>query len=60
MLEVRLGLYQSQAFNSLLFSFAMSSAAISVRWIGVVRAKRYRYIPVVLSRAEVEAVLAPA
>jgi integrase len=49
---------QNQAFNSLLFFFRHVLHRDFGRIDGVVRAKRHRYIPVVLSRAEVDAVLA--
>ena len=49
---------QNQAFNSLLFFFRRVLHRDFGQIDGVVRAKRHRYIPVVLSRAEVDAVLA--
>ena len=49
---------QNQAFNSLLFFFRHVLGREFGKIDGVVRAKRHRYIPVVLSRDEVEAVLA--
>jgi len=49
---------QNQAFNSLLFFFRHVLGREFGKIDGVVRPKRHRYIPVVLSRAEVEAVLA--
>jgi integron integrase len=49
---------QNQAFNSLLFFFRHVLHRDFGQIDGVVRPKRHRYIPVVLSRAEVEAVLA--
>ena len=49
---------QNQAFNSLLFFFRHVLHRDFGEIDGVVRAKRHRYIPVVLSRGEVEAVLA--
>jgi integron integrase len=48
---------QNQAFNALLFLFTHVLEKEFGRIEGVVRAKRTKYIPVVLSRAEVEAVL---
>jgi hypothetical protein len=49
---------QNQAFNSLLFFFRHVLHRDFGQIDGVVRAKRHRYIPVVLSREEVDAVLA--
>ncbi len=49
---------QNQAFNSLLFFFRHVLGREFGKVDGVVRAKRHRYVPVVLSRAEVDAVLA--
>jgi integron integrase len=49
---------QNQAFNALLFFFRHVLHRDFGEIDGVIRAKRHRYIPVVLSRAEVEAVLA--
>jgi integron integrase len=49
---------QNQAFNSLLFFFRHVLGREFGKLDGVVRPKRHRYIPVVLSRAEVDAVLA--
>src|SRR5581483_10867615 len=48
---------QNQAFNALLFFFRHVLHRDFGRMDGVVRAKRHRYIPVVLSRDEVDAVL---
>ncbi|HWH69558.1 MAG TPA: site-specific integrase, partial [Candidatus Sulfotelmatobacter sp.] len=48
---------QNQAFNSLLFFYRHVLGREFGQLDGVVRAKRHRYVPVVLSRAEVEAVL---
>lgn len=48
---------QNQAFNALLFFFRHVLRREFGQIDGVVRAKRHRYIPVVLSRAEVESVL---
>jgi len=48
---------QNQAFNSLLFFFRHVLRRDFGEIDGVVRAKRHRYIPVVLCRGEVEAVL---
>lgn len=48
---------QNQAFNSLLFFFRHVLRRDFGEIDGVVRAKRHRYIPVVLSRREVGAVL---
>lgn len=48
---------QNQAFNSLLFFFRHILHRDFGEIDGVVRAKRHRYIPVVLSRAEVQSVL---
>jgi integron integrase len=52
------GSTQNQAFNALLFFFRHVLDREFGKLDGVVRAKRHRYIPVVLSRAEVDAVLA--
>jgi len=49
---------QNQAFNALLFFFRKVLGKEFGQVDGVVRAKRRRYIPVVLSRAEVDALLA--
>ena len=49
---------QNQAFNALLFFFRHVLRRDFGEIDGVVRAKRHRYIPVVLSRQEVEAILA--
>jgi len=49
---------QNQAFNALLFFFRHVLHREFGEIDGVVRARRHRYIPVVLSRSEVEAVLA--
>jgi integron integrase len=49
---------QNQAFNALLFFFRHALHREFGEMDGVVRAKRHRYIPVVLSRAEVDGVLA--
>ena len=48
---------QNQAFNALLFFYRHVLGREFGRLDGVVRAKRHRYVPVVLSRTEVEAVL---
>jgi integron integrase len=48
---------QNQAFNALLFFFRHVLRRDFGEIDGVVRAKRHRYIPVVLSRREVDAVL---
>jgi len=48
---------QNQAFNALLFFFRHVLHRDFGRIDGVIRAKRHRYIPVVLSRDEVDAVL---
>jgi integron integrase len=48
---------QNQAFNSLLFFFRHVLGREFGKLDGVVRAKRHRYVPVVLSRPEVESVL---
>jgi hypothetical protein len=48
---------QNQAFNALLFFFRHVLGREFGKVDGVVRAKRHRYVPVVLSRAETEAVL---
>ena len=48
---------QNQAFNALLFFFRQVLHRDFGSIDGVVRAKRHRYIPVVLSRAEVDAIL---
>ncbi|HWX21457.1 MAG TPA: integron integrase [Candidatus Binatia bacterium] len=48
---------QNQAFNALLFFFRHVLGREFGKVDGVVRAKRHRYVPVVLSRSEVEAVL---
>ncbi len=48
---------QNQAFNALLFFFRQVLHREFGIIDGVVRAKRHRYIPVVLSRAEVDAIL---
>ena len=48
---------QNQAFNSLLFFFRHVLRRDFGEIDGIVRAKRHRYIPVVLSRGEVDAVL---
>ena len=49
---------QNQAFNALLFFYRKVLGKEFGQVDGVVRAKRRRYIPVVLSRAEVNALLA--
>ncbi len=49
---------QNQAFNALLFFFRHVLGRDFGKLDGVVRAKRHRYIPVVLSRPETEALLA--
>ena len=49
---------QNQAFNALLFFFRHVLHREFGEIDGVVRAKRHRYIPVVLSRTEVDSVLA--
>jgi len=49
---------QNQAFNALLFFFRHVLGREFGKVEGVVRAKRRRYIPVVLSRAEVDRVVA--
>jgi integron integrase len=48
---------QNQAFNALLFFFRHVLRREFGQLDGVVRAKRHRYVPVVLSRSEVEALL---
>lgn len=48
---------QNQAFNALLFFYRHVLGREFGKLDGVVRAKRHRYVPVVLSRTEVEAVL---
>jgi integron integrase len=48
---------QNQAFNSLLFFYRHVLRREFGKLDGVVRAKRHRYVPVVLSRSELEAVL---
>ena len=48
---------QNQAFNALLFFYRHVLGREFGKLEGVARAKRRRYVPVVLSRAEVEAVL---
>ena len=48
---------QNQAFNALLFFYRHVLGGEFGKLEGVARAKRRRYVPVVLSRAEVEAVL---
>jgi integron integrase len=48
---------QNQAFNALLFFFRQVLKQEFGSISGVVRAKRRRYIPVVLSRAEIDAIL---
>jgi integron integrase len=48
---------QNQAFNGLLFFYRHVLGREFGKLEGVARAKRRRYVPVVLSRAEVEAVL---
>lgn len=48
---------QNQAFNALLFFFRHVLGREFGKLDGVVRAKRRRYVPVVLSRREVDAVL---
>ena len=48
---------QNQAFNALLFFFRHALGREFGKIDGVVRAKRTRYIPVVLSRAEIDAVI---
>ena len=48
---------QNQAFNALLFFYRHVLGREFGKLDGVVRAKRHRYVPVVLSRSEVEAVL---
>jgi len=49
---------QNQAFNALLFVFRHVLGKEFGKVDGVIRAKRRRYIPVVLSREEIDAVLA--
>ncbi|MHB8111765.1 MAG: integron integrase, partial [Syntrophorhabdaceae bacterium] len=49
---------QNQAFNSLLFFYRHALRKEFGKVDGVIRAKRKRYIPVVLSREEIDAVLA--
>jgi integrase len=49
---------QNQAFNALLFFFRHVLGREFGKVEGVVRAKRRRYIPVVLSRAEIDRVVA--
>ena len=49
---------QNQAFNALLFFYRHVLGREFGQLDGVVRAKRHRYVPVVLSRSETEAVLA--
>ena len=49
---------QNQAFNAMLFFFRHVLGREFGKVEGVVRAKRRRYIPVVLSRAEIDRVLA--
>ena len=51
------GRHQNQAFNALLFFYRKVLGKEFGQVDGVVRAKRRRYIPVVLSRAEVDALL---
>ena len=51
---------QNQAFNALLFLFRHIFKKEFEAAEGIVRARRKRYIPVVLSREEVEAVIAKA
>jgi site-specific recombinase XerD len=48
---------QNQAFNALLFFYRHVLRREFGQLDGVVRAKRHRYVPVVLSRAETEAIL---
>lgn len=48
---------QNQAFNALLFFYRHVLGREFGKLDGVVRAKRHRYIPVVLSRPETEAIL---
>jgi len=48
---------QNQAFNALLFFYRHVLRREFGQLDGVVRAKRHRYVPVVLSRSEVEALL---
>ena len=48
---------QNQAFNALLFFYRHVLGREFGKLEGLARAKRRRYVPVVLSRAEVEAVL---
>ena len=48
---------QNQAFNALLFFYRHVLRREFGKLDGVVRAKRHRYVPVVLSRSEMEAVL---
>ena len=48
---------QNQAFNALLFFYRHVLGREFGQLDGVVRAKRHRYVPVVLSRSEVEALL---
>jgi site-specific recombinase XerD len=48
---------QNQAFNALLFFYRHVLRREFGRLDGVVRAKSHRYVPVVLSRPETEAVL---
>ena len=52
------GSTQSQAFNALLFFYRHVLRREFGKLDGVVRAKRRPYVPVVLSRAEVDAVIA--
>jgi len=49
---------QNQAFNALLFFFRHALGREFGAVDGVVRAKRKRYVPVVLSREEIDAILA--
>ena len=48
---------QNQAFNALLFFYRHVLGREFGKLDGVVRAKRHRYVPVVLSRPEMEAIL---
>lgn len=48
---------QNQAFNALLFLYRQVLNQEFGKVEGVVRAKRKPYVPVVLSRAEIEAIL---
>jgi site-specific recombinase XerD len=48
---------QNQPFNALLFFYRHVLGREFGQLDGIVRAKRHRYVPVVLSRSEVEALL---